>query len=121
MKIAQFAPLAESIPPVLYGGIERAVSYLTEELVLRGHDVVLFASGDSHTNAELIACCPNALRLGAPPSDNLPGSEGTHRARWYTGEQLALFWRMRERLQAFDVLHFHTDLLRFDMFRELAR
>ena len=68
MKIAQIAPLAESCPPRLYGGTERIVSYLTEELVRQGHDVTLFASGDSTTRADLVACSPVALRLdpGAP-------------------------------------------------------
>jgi predicted MFS family arabinose efflux permease len=63
MKIAQIAPLAESVPPKLYGGTERVVSYLTEELVRLGHDVTLFASGDSETSARLVACAPRALRL----------------------------------------------------------
>ena len=58
MKIAQIAPLAESVPPKLYGGTERVVSYLTEELVRLGHDVTLFASGDSETSAQLLACAP---------------------------------------------------------------
>ena len=63
MKIAQLSPLWESVPPQLYGGTERIVSYLTEELVRQGHEVTLFASGDSKTAAELKACCPRALRL----------------------------------------------------------
>ena len=63
MKIAQVAPLIESVPPRLYGGTERIVSYLTEELVRLGHDVMLFASGDSVTSAELAPCCTRALRL----------------------------------------------------------
>src|SRR4051812_20923173 len=63
MKIAQIAPLAESVPPKLYGGTERVVSYLTEELVRLGHDVTLFASGDSETSARLVACSRRALRL----------------------------------------------------------
>ena len=61
MRIAQIAPLAERCPPVFYGGTERVVSYLTEELVEQGHDVTLFASGDSITAAELVACAPRAL------------------------------------------------------------
>jgi hypothetical protein len=65
MKIAQIAPLFESVPPRLYGGTERIVSYLTEELVSMGHDVTLFASGDSLTSASLVACVPKALRLDA--------------------------------------------------------
>jgi len=63
MKIAQVAPLYESVPPKMYGGTERVVSYLTEELVNQGHDVTLFASGDSVTSARLIAPCCQALRL----------------------------------------------------------
>ena len=61
MRIAQVAPLYESVPPKLYGGTERIVSYLTEELVKRGHDVTLFASGDSLTQAKLVPVCPRAL------------------------------------------------------------
>jgi glycosyl transferase family 4 len=63
MRIAQIAPLVESVPPKLYGGTERVVSYLTEELVAMGHDVSLFASGDSRTDAELIACSKQAPTL----------------------------------------------------------
>jgi hypothetical protein len=63
MRIAQVAPLSERVPPKCYGGTERIVSGVTEELVRRGHEVVLFASGDSTTAAELIACCPQGLRL----------------------------------------------------------
>ena len=65
MKIAQVAPLWESVPPKLYGGTERIVSYITEELVRMGHQVTLFASGDSDTAARLEAVCPQALRLNA--------------------------------------------------------
>src|ERR1700752_3831825 len=72
MKIAQVAPLVESVPPRLYGGTERIVSYLTEELVRLGHDVTLFASGDSITNADLIPCCPRALRLDPSVRDINP-------------------------------------------------
>ena len=61
MKIAQIAPLIESVPPRLYGGTERIVSYLTEELVALGHDVTLFASGDLITTADLVPCVPRAL------------------------------------------------------------
>ena len=63
MRIAQISPLVESVPPVLYGGTERIVSYLTEELVRQGHEVTLFASGDSTTTAQLRAVCGRALRL----------------------------------------------------------
>ena len=68
MKIAQVAPLFESVPPRLYGGTERVVSYLTEELVRQGHKVTLFASGDSITAAELVPCTPRALRLDPLPN-----------------------------------------------------
>src|SRR5436190_21042713 len=71
MKIAQIAPLAESVPPKLYGGTERVVSYLTEELVRLGHDVTLFASGDSETSASLVACSRRALRLDSGVRDPL--------------------------------------------------
>ena len=63
MRIAQIAPLMESVPPRLYGGTERIVSYLADELVQQGHEVTLFASGDSITNANLVSCTPRALRL----------------------------------------------------------
>src|SRR6185436_7072448 len=69
MRIAEVAPLAESVPPKLYGGTERVVSWLTEELVSLGCDVTLFASGDSRTNATLVPVCPGALRLSRPPID----------------------------------------------------
>ena len=72
MKIAQIAPLAERCPPRLYGGTERIVSYLTEELVRLGHDVTLFASGDSRTKARLVPCCDMALRLNPSVRDPLP-------------------------------------------------
>ena len=72
MKIAQVAPLIESVPPRLYGGTERIVSYLTEELVAHGHDVTLFASGDSITSAELAPCCNRVLRLDHTVSDAMP-------------------------------------------------
>ena len=67
LHIAQLAPLYERIPPKLYGGTERVVSYITEELVRRGHEVTLFASGDSTTSAHLQAGCPEALRLIGKP------------------------------------------------------
>ena len=72
MKIAQVAPLIESVPPRLYGGTERVVSYLTEELVALGHEVTLFASGDSITAANLVPCCTQALRLDTAVSDVVP-------------------------------------------------
>ena len=72
MKIAQVAPLFESVPPKLYGGTERVVSYVTEELVAQGHDVTLFASGDSETAATLVPCSRAALRLDPAIEDGLP-------------------------------------------------
>jgi hypothetical protein len=72
MKIAQVAPLAERCPPRLYGGTERIVSYLTEELVRQGHDVTLFASGDSRTAASLVRCSDMALRLNPAVKDHIP-------------------------------------------------
>ena len=74
MKIAQIAPLMESVPPRLYGGTERVVSYLTDELVQMGHDVTLFASGDSVSSAKLVGCVPTALRLDDNVSDPIPYS-----------------------------------------------
>lgn len=108
MKIAQIAPLAESVPPKLYGGTERVVSYLTEELVRLGHDVTLFASADSSTRARLIACAPRALRLDRSVRDSLP--------------HLALMLeRVRQHARDFDVLHFHVEHLHFPVFRAMAR
>jgi hypothetical protein len=72
MKITQIAPLSESAPPRLYGGTERVVSYLTEELVGQGHDVTLFASGDSRTSAKLVRCSDIVLRLNPTVKDLLP-------------------------------------------------
>ena len=72
MRIAQVAPLYESVPPKLYGGTERVVSYLTEELVQLGHEVTLFASGDSETKAKLVAACPRALWRDGDCKETLP-------------------------------------------------
>jgi hypothetical protein len=71
MRIAQVAPLYESVPPKCYGGTERIVSGVTEELVRRGHEVVLFASGDSTTAADLVACCSRGLRLDHEAQNHL--------------------------------------------------
>jgi glycosyltransferase involved in cell wall biosynthesis len=107
MKIAQIAPLAESVPPKLYGGTERVVAYLTEELVRVGHDVTLFATADSETSAELAACAPRALRLAAVP-DPIP---------YYT----LMLETVRRRAAEFDVLHFHLEHLHLPLMRPLAR
>jgi glycosyltransferase involved in cell wall biosynthesis len=102
VRIAQIAPLFESVPPKLYGGTERVVSYLTEELVRQGHDVTLFASGDSVTQARLVASSPRSLRLASDVVDPLAHQIG----------QLEDVFRL---LSAFDVLHFHTDYLHFPL------
>ena len=107
MKIAQVAPLIESVPPRLYGGTERIVSYLTEELVRLGHDVTLFASGDSVSSAELAPCCTRALRLDPTMPDVL-------------AHYMLMIDSVRERAEEFDVLHFHIDLVHFPLFRSLA-
>ena len=107
MKIAQIAPLAESVPPSLYGGTERVVSYLTEELVRLGHEVTLFASGDSSTAARLVACAPRALRLDPRVRDPLP-------------HHLLQLERVRARAAEFDVLHFHVEHLHLPLFRPMA-
>jgi glycosyltransferase involved in cell wall biosynthesis len=106
MKIAQIAPLIESVPPRLYGGTERVVSYLTEELVAQGHEVTLFASGDSITAADLVPCCTQALRLDPAVSDVVP---------YY----MLMLDKVRSRAAEFDVLHFHIDHFHFPIFRHL--
>jgi len=107
MKIAQIAPLIESVPPRLYGGTERIVSYLTEELVRLGHDVTLFASGDSVTSARLVSCVTTALRLDPKVRDPIP---------YY----MLMLDRARECADDFDILHFHIDQFHFPLFRPLA-
>jgi glycosyltransferase involved in cell wall biosynthesis len=104
VKIAQISPLFESVPPRLYGGTERVVSYLTEELVNQGHEVTLFASGDSVTSAELVGCVPRALRLDPGVRDSIP-------------HIMLMLDRVRERASEFDMLHFHMDYIHFPMFR----
>jgi len=100
MRIAQVAPLYESVPPQFYGGTERVVSYLTEELVSKGHDVTLFASGDSKTSARLISPCERALRLNQNSVDKL--------ASHFTMLEMVM-----ESAHEFDVLHFHLDYMHF--------
>jgi glycosyltransferase involved in cell wall biosynthesis len=107
MKIAQIAPLAESVPPKLYGGTERVVSWLTEELVAQGHDVTLFASGDSQTAATLVPVVGQALRLDPTVKDTL-------------GYHIMLLEEVRRRAHEFDVLHFHIDLLQAPFLRTLG-
>jgi glycosyltransferase involved in cell wall biosynthesis len=107
MKIAQIAPLFESVPPRLYGGTERVVSYLTEELVKLGHQVTLFASADSVTSAELVGAVPRALRLDPNVRDPIP-------------HFMLMLDQVRERANEFDILHFHIDYLHFPLFRSTS-
>jgi glycosyltransferase involved in cell wall biosynthesis len=105
MRIAQIAPLAEAVPPKLYGGTERMVSWLTEELVRQGHDVHLFASGDSRTSATLHPAVPKALRLSGV-RDHIPST-------------LVMLDEVRRRASEFDILHFHIDMLQYPLFQHL--
>ena len=107
MKIAQVSPLIESVPPKLYGGTERIVSYLTEELVRQGHEVTLFASGDSQTAAQLHPIVDTALRFDPDVRD----------AQVFALLQLE---EVRARAHEFDVIHFHTEYLHFPLLRELG-
>ncbi|PYL06983.1 MAG: glycosyl transferase [Verrucomicrobia bacterium] len=104
MRIAQVAPLFESVPPKLYGGTERVVSYLTEELVRQGHDVTLFASGDSVTKARLVAGCRGSLRLDKNCVDRL-------------AHQILMLERVFQRAAEFDIIHFHVDYLHYPLSR----
>ena len=106
VKIAQVAPLIESVPPKLYGGTERVVYHLTEELVKQGHQVTLFATGDSMTSAELVACAPQALRRASELGDPL-------------GWHLVQMEMVLQRAHEFDVIHFHNDYLHFPMSRRM--
>lgn len=106
MRIAQVAPLIESVPPKHYGGTERIVSYLTEELVRAGHDVTLFASGDSVTNARLIASCERSLRKNERCKDPV-------------AREVLLVDHVIEYVSEFDLIHFHTGYLHFPICRHL--
>jgi glycosyltransferase involved in cell wall biosynthesis len=106
MRIAQIAPLHEAVPPKFYGGTERVVSYLTEALVDLGHDVTLFASGDSHTKATLVATWPSALRLDPSTRD-------------VVAPHMLMLEKVRRVAHEFDVLHFHLDYLPFSLFSQL--
>ena len=107
MRIAQVAPLYESVPPRFYGGTERVVSWLTERLVKLGHDVTLFASADSVTNARLISPCKKALRLDANCVDPLP-------------HHVLMVEEVFDRAEEFDLIHFHIDYLHFLRSRQAA-
>src|SRR5205807_4679758 len=102
MKVAQIAPLSESVPPKFYGGTERVVSYLTEELVRRGHEVTLFASGDSVTGAQLVPMCPESLRLDPNCKDQL-------------AHHILMLEHVFAEKENFDIIHFHIDYLHFPL------
>ncbi len=104
MRIAQVAPLYESVPPKYYGGTERVVSYLTEELVHQGHEVTLFASGDSVTKARLLATCQSSLRLDKCCVDQM-------------AHQILMLEHVFQRAAEFDIIHFHVDYLHFPFSR----
>src|SRR5262249_30117581 len=108
MDVAQIAPIMEGVQQGLYGGSERIVSYLADELVRLGDDVILFASGDSVSRANLVPCVPMALRLDANVRDIIP---------YY----MLMLDRVRERADEFDILHFHIDQFHFPLFRPIAR
>ena len=107
MRIAQIAPLAESVPPKLYGGTERVVAWLTEELIALGHDVTLFASGDSATSAKLVSAIPRAMRLSRPRLEPMP---------CYAAQLDAV----AEAASEFDVLHCHTDWIHLPLVSRLG-
>src|SRR5262245_44431083 len=104
MRIAQVAPLQEAVPPKLYGGTERVVHYLTEELVRMGHDVTLYASGDSQTSARLIPVSRKALRLDRTAIE------------WQPHVALMMEWMFQDR-DDYDIIHFHTDYHHFSLMR----
>jgi len=107
MRIAQVAPLIESVPPKHYGGTERIVSYLTEELVRAGHDVTLFASGDSITSAVLVPVCRRSFRQNKRATD-------------YLSREVLLMDHVMQRASEFDVIHFHTGCLHYLISRHLT-
>jgi glycosyltransferase involved in cell wall biosynthesis len=102
MKIAQIAPLWESVPPVLYGGTERVVSFITEELIRQGHDVTLFASGDSTTKARLVPMCPEALRLSRVIKN-------------YDAPLITMLEKAFSVAHEFDIIHSHLEFLPFSL------
>ena len=104
MRIAQVAPLYESVPPKYYGGTERVVSYLTEELVRQGHEVTLFASGDSITKARLVPACRRSLRLDERCMDQM-------------AHHLVMLEHVFARAADFDIVHFHVDYMHFPLSR----
>src|SRR5262249_33761195 len=107
MRIAQVAPLADSVPPKLYGGTERVIAWLIDDLVALGHDVTLFASGDSKTPARLIPAWPRALRLGRPRADPAVA-------------HAALLEEVARHAHEFDVIHCHVDLMHLPVLGRLG-
>jgi glycosyltransferase involved in cell wall biosynthesis len=107
MRIAEVAPLFESVPPALYGGTERVVAYLTDELVAQGHDVTLFASGDSRTSATLVPVSPRALRLDPDCRDHLA---------WH----VLMTELVAAQADLFDIIHFHIGFIHFPVMRRLG-
>jgi glycosyltransferase involved in cell wall biosynthesis len=108
VRIAQIAPVFESVPPRLYGGTERVVSYLTEELVAQGHEVTLFATADSRTSARLVSSSSEALRLASTPMDEIAA-------------QVLLMEQVMREADQFDVIHNHIDYLPFPLLRRAGR
>src|SRR5215470_2165150 len=108
LRIAQIAPLAEAVPPRLYGGTERVVAHLCDSLVNQGQDVTLFASADARTQARLVPVREQAIRLDPT---RLKSDVAAH---------LAMLHEVCRRADKFDVLHFHLDLLHFPMFEHVA-
>jgi glycosyltransferase involved in cell wall biosynthesis len=106
MRIAQVAPLYEPVPPRGYGGTERVVSWLTEELVRQGHEITLFASGDSLTRATLVPVCPISLRTNPTCNDML-------------AHHILLLEQVRQRRDEFDIVHYHIDYLHFPLSRQI--
>ncbi|MFZ1010419.1 MAG: glycosyltransferase family 4 protein [Candidatus Sulfotelmatobacter sp.] len=106
MRIAQVAPLYEPVPPRGYGGTERVVSWLTEELVREGHEVTLFASGDSLTRARLVPVCPVSLRTNPTCHDTL-------------AYHVLMLEQVRQRRDEFDIVHYHIDYLHFPLSRQI--
>jgi glycosyltransferase involved in cell wall biosynthesis len=107
MRIAQISPLMEAVPPKFYGGTERIVAYLTDALVAMGHDVTLFASGDSVTRATLAAACPQALRLDPTIRDHI-------------APLIVMLETVAQRAAEFDVIHLHCDYLGYSALRRAA-
>ena len=107
MKIAQVSPLYEAVPPQFYGGTERIVSYLTESLVEAGHDVTLYASGDSVTKAKLVAVCEHSLRLDTNSVEPV-------------ADHMLLLERMMQDASSYDIVHSHIEYLGFPFLRRLT-